>query len=276
MRATTTIVAEADGSGGTRLAVLRGEAPLLVRRTGARTGPAEVHLVGGAAGPLGGDRLRMIVDVGPEAELRVRSVAACVVLPGRDGTASCTEVCARVAAGGRLVWLPEPLVVAAGARHETVHTVDLAAGAWLVWRDELVCGRYGEPAGRASLTSEVRLGGSPLYHHQLTVGPGVPGWAGAAVLGGAAAFGSVLLVDPAWADKVPGPAVLGTAAARFPLAGPAVLATATGPDAMAVRGALDQLTATAVPQAAPHRRHSSRPAMAVDRPGLGPARATRP
>jgi hypothetical protein len=40
MRASARIVAEADRSGGTRLAVLRGESPLLFRRTGPRKPPA--------------------------------------------------------------------------------------------------------------------------------------------------------------------------------------------------------------------------------------------
>ena len=87
MRATARIVAVADGRGGTRLAVLQGEVPLLPRRTGsAGPGPVTVHLVGGAAGPLGGDDLHLAVRVGPGARLRLRSVAATVALPGRGGT----------------------------------------------------------------------------------------------------------------------------------------------------------------------------------------------
>ncbi len=57
MRAVARIVAVADG-GTTRLAVLRGEVPLLPRRTLSPGPGMTVHLVGGAAGPLGGDDLR--------------------------------------------------------------------------------------------------------------------------------------------------------------------------------------------------------------------------
>jgi len=135
MRASARIVATAGGVGsdavrGTRLTVLRGEAPLLPRRTGPASsgGPAEVHLVGGAAGPIGGDRLRLDVLVEAGAELTVRSVAATLALPGRDGALSRLEVHARVEAGGRLTWLPEPLIAAARCRHETLSTVELAAG----------------------------------------------------------------------------------------------------------------------------------------------------
>jgi len=83
MRATARITAVADG-GRTRLVTLRSEPPILVRRTGPRhaDGEVEVHLVGGAAGPLGGDRLRVEVTVGPGARLCVRTVAASLALPG--------------------------------------------------------------------------------------------------------------------------------------------------------------------------------------------------
>ena len=221
MRATARIVAAAGG----RLPVLRSEAPLLVRRTG----PATVHLVGGAAGPLGGDRLRLEIVVGPAADLTVRSVAATVALPGAGAGSSRTDVVVEVAAGGRLRWLPEPLVAAAGCRHEAVTTVDLAPDARLVWRDELVCGRHGEEPGDATLRANVRLDGRPLYRHDLAVGPHAPGWAGGAVLGGARAYGSLLVVNE------PPPEVPATLLA---LAGPGVLAVAVGPDARAVRAAL--------------------------------------
>ena len=55
-----------------------------------QTGPGLVHLVGGAAGPLGGDDLRLDIEVGPDAVLCVLTVAASVALPafmlGHDPT----------------------------------------------------------------------------------------------------------------------------------------------------------------------------------------------
>jgi urease accessory protein len=240
MRATARVVAVAGHDGRTRLAELRGEPPLLLRRTGGSTGGgAEVHLVGGAAGPLGGDLLRLEIEVGAGATLCLRTVAASIALPSRDGTVSRMRVCASVAAGGRLVWLPEPLIAAAGCHHDASSTVELSAGASLVWRDELVCGRHGEATGQARLSTAVRLAGRPLYHHELAVGPNAPGWSGPAVLGGGRAAGSVLLVDPSWTGGAPAPAVLGPTAALMPLSGPAMLATATGTDLRDVRAQLD-------------------------------------
>ncbi|WP_246017320.1 urease accessory protein UreD [Micromonospora pisi] len=237
-------MAVADGARGTRLAELHGEAPLLLRRTRAvptDDGEVQVHLVGGAAGPLGGDRLRIELTVGAGALLCVRSVAASLVLPGAGGERSRLEVTARVEAGGRLRWLPEPLIGAARCDHLSRSVLELADGAALVWRDELVCGRHGEPVGDVRIDTTLRYGGRTLLRNELAVGPRAPGWSGPAGLGAARVTGSLLLVDPTWAvTGPPGPAPLGPYAARLPLAGgPAVLLSATGADLATVRDALD-------------------------------------
>ena len=129
MRAAAHIVAVRGTDGATRLDRMSGEPPLLVRRTNPGAGPmAEVHLVGGAAGPLGGDQLEVWVEVGPGAGLRLGTVAASIALPGPIRERSRVQVHARVARGGRLEWLPEPLIAAAGCDHEVVSTVEVAAG----------------------------------------------------------------------------------------------------------------------------------------------------
>lgn len=245
MRASARIVAEADGRGGTRLAVLRGAAPLLLRRTGpAGPGGVTVHLVGGAAGPLGGDDLRLDIEVGAQATLTIRSVAAALALPDRTGRASTMRVRATVAAGAHLHWLPEPLIAAAGCHHHAITEVQVAARGSLLWRDDVVCGRHGENPGDLRIDTTIGYAGSTLHRHQLAVGPTAPGWSGAAVLGGGRAIGSLVLIDPAWVHgALPAGAVLGTDAALMPLAGPGLLATAVGADARDVRGALDPLCA---------------------------------
>lgn len=277
MRAAARIVAEADSRGGTRLAVLRGESPLLPYRTGApagRCGGATVHLVGGAAGPLRGDDLRLDVEVGPGARLDVRSAAAMLALPGRPGLpASRLEIRATVGAGATLRWQPEPLIAAAGCHHETLTFVEVAAGGTLIWRDDLVCGRFGETPGDVRTGLTVRYAGATLYRHELAVGPGAPGWSGAAVLGAARATGSVVLAGLRWStpppaaesrlimglvEKIPtnarpNPMInrLGIdaagcdGAALMSLAGPGRVATAVGVDIRAVRAALDPICARA-------------------------------
>lgn len=242
MRATARIVAVAEPGGRTRLAELRGQSPLLPRRTGPRgAGPAEVHLVGGAAGPLGGDDLQVRVEVGPAAQLCVRTVAAALTLPGPAGAVSRVTVHAEVAAGGRLCWLPEPVIAAAGCDHDAASRVEVAAGGALHWRDEVVCGRHGEACGDLRQDTTVRYAGRTIYRHRLSIGPAAPGWSAAAVLGAGRATGSMVIVEPDWVAAGPPPAtVLGPAAAAMPLTGPAVLVTAVAADLRGVRSVLDR------------------------------------
>ncbi|MFG1608978.1 urease accessory protein UreD [Actinoplanes sp. NPDC049265] len=269
MRAAARIVAEAK-AGATRLTVLRGESPLLLRRTGppARvrprtgadagtrpptgpdaeihppTGPdagATVHLVGGAAGPLRGDDLLLEIEVGPGANLEIRSVAATLLLPGRPAPPSRLVVRATVA--GTLRWRPEPTIAAAGCDHHAITEVDVAEGGTLLWRDDLVCGRHNEPSGAVRSDTTVRYAGRTLYRHRLTVGPGAPGWSGAAVLGDAGATGSVVMAGP----DLPEPHRPAGGAAVMRLSGPGLLATAVGRDIRDVRAALDPLCAARTP-----------------------------
>jgi urease accessory protein len=241
MRAYARVVAEADGRGATRASVLRSESPLLLRRTGAPVGPGlTVHLVGGAAGPLRGDDLRLDLDVGPGAWLDVRSVAASLALPGpAERPPSRTAVCATVAEGATLRWMPEPLIAAAGCHHVMSTDIRVAAGGMLVWRDELVCGRHSEDPGDARTDITVRYDGATVYRHELAVGPAAPGWAGAAVLGGGRAVGSVVLIGAGTSPA----AVPGDDLAIMQLAGQGFLAMAVGADIRHVRAALDQLCA---------------------------------
>ncbi|MFF5235438.1 urease accessory protein UreD [Dactylosporangium sp. NPDC000521] len=237
MRAHARVVAEADGRGGTRLAQLRGESPLLLRRTdmsaGLHAGWATVHLVGGAAGPLGGDDLRLDIEVGPRARLCLHTVAASIALPSRTRAESHLSVRVTVADGGTLHWLPEQTVAAAGCRHTTATNVDAGEGATLLWRDELICGRHDEAPGELAVSTSVTYAGRPLLRQRLDIGPGADGWAGPAVLGAAKATGSLLHVHPGAAPGAPH--LLGPTAVRVPLAGPASLTTATAPDAHTLR-----------------------------------------
>ncbi|MFG1712805.1 urease accessory protein UreD [Micromonospora sp. NPDC049203] len=237
MRAYARLVARADGRGGTVLAELRGETPLLLRQTPGGGRGVTVYVVGGAAGPLAGDDLRLEIDVGPGAAVRLHTVAASVALPGRPGVVSRMAVRAVVRDGGVLHWLPEQLVAAAGCAHLAESQVELAAGARLTWRDEVICGRYGETPGGAVVHTRVDYDGRPLLRQSLAVGPGAPGWAGPAVLGGASATGSLLVVDPSLPHD---PATVEGTVARLPLAGgPATLWTATAADAHTLRAHLE-------------------------------------
>ena len=227
MRAEARLVAEATADDGTRLSTVYGEPPLLWRRTGRDT----VHLVGGAAGPLGGDDLCVTLDVRPGARLCVRTVAASLALPSDPRHPSHLRIHATVGAGAVLHWLPEPIVAVAGCDHLATSTVDLTDTAVLRWREEVVGGRHGEPAGDLRVATTVRRGGRTLLRHDLAIGPRADGWDGPAVLG-ARAGGTLLVVGPDAESVPPGPHVLRLAG------GPAVLITATG-EPGEVRAALD-------------------------------------
>jgi urease accessory protein len=276
VRASARIVARCQPDGATRLTTLAGEAPLLLRRTGqlrpgqdtarpdaasdparaaarrteAQRPPAQVHLVGGAAGPLGGDELRCSVDLGPGARLEVRSVAASVALPGPHGRESSLEIHARIGEGGALSWSPQPLIAARGARHRTMTRVELAADARLVWREELILGRDGEDPGSICTRLRVIRDGRVLLDHEVTLGPRHPGSLGPSGTGGHRALGTVLIVDPAWDEAEGAGAVTGlpqiptqddkrVAIAAMRLSGPAFLISAAAIDGLALGRVLD-------------------------------------
>jgi urease accessory protein len=250
IQASASIVAVAGADGVTRLPMLSSQVPLVLRRT-----PDAVYVVGGAAGPIGGDELALRICVGAGAFLRVRTAAASIALPGPDGLESVLRVTVDVAAGARLEYLPEPVVVSAGARHATIIRVTLAEGASLLLRDEVLLGRHGEAGGASRTELRVSYAGRPLLRQSLEVSGTDTADLGPAVLAGHRAVGTLLHVDPALEVRPVGakgpPAVDADRAAAavdavaaeagqptvavMPLAGPAVLVTALANDAVTLR-----------------------------------------
>ncbi|MET9484873.1 urease accessory protein UreD [Streptomyces sp. NPDC006638] len=254
VRATARIVATRDA-----LPVLASDGPLAVRRTratgtgtGTSTGPAagtrhRVTVVGAMSAPLGGDRLAIEVRVRDGARLTVDASAATLALPGRIPSGADTAEPAHydmrltVDDGAELHWLPEQLVSARGSDLRTRTTVELAATARLVLREEQVLGRHGEEPGTLRTRLTVRRAGRPLLDQELRHGPGAPGgWDGGAVLGGHRAVGQLLVVGPEFEEKPAQPILLGDTAVLTPLAGPGVLVTAVAVDALELRRVLDE------------------------------------
>jgi urease accessory protein len=230
------VTAECGPGGRTRISRLRSDGPLALRESG-----GAVYLVGAGAGPLGGDDLEFAVDVGPGARLCIRSAAATLVLPGRRdaGTPpSRLVVRARVAAGARLVFTPEPTIAAAGCDHRALADVTLEEGAELVWQEEIILGRHGERPGRYVSRFDVTVGAVPLLRHELRIDEDAMS---GAVLGGAKAAGAALL---AGAGLVAEPYAT-DGLAVLPLAGPGVLVSALAPDAVRLRERLGRGRAVA-------------------------------
>ena len=167
------------------------EAPQLMRITEpSRPGtPLTVHLVGCAAGPLGGDGSEFMLELLPGASLIVRSVAATLAQPGAqrevdvaNRPVSTARLTVRVGAGARLDWCPEPLIAVHGCNHRIVTTIDLEVGASLTWTDEVVAGRFGEESGTLWTRQRIRTCGVPVVDHELRVGAEAAGvgWCGSA------------------------------------------------------------------------------------------------
>jgi urease accessory protein len=95
-----------------------------------------VHL----GGILDGDRYEVCVEVGPGASAQITTAAATQVYRMPHGDAR-QEVMLRLAAGSRLAWLPEPLILFAGARFTQTTRIEIAPGARLGLLDVLVPGR---------------------------------------------------------------------------------------------------------------------------------------
>ena len=192
----------------------------------------------------------------------MRTAAASIALPGPDGLESALRVSVDVAAGGRLEYLPEPVVVSAGARHATIIRVTLAEGASLLLRDEVLLGRHGEAGGASRTELRVAYAGRPLLRQSLEVSGADPADLGPAVLAGHRGVGTVLHVDPDLDSRSVGaidrPAVVadrtagaaGAAGAGQPtvavmaLAGPGILVTALANDAVTLRRNLSAAPST--------------------------------
>ncbi|MCU1496159.1 MAG: urease accessory protein UreD [Acidimicrobiales bacterium] len=194
--ARATVVAERRGA-RTALTTLRSEPPLTLRPT-----PDALYLVGSAAGPLGGDDLALDVTVADGARLTFRTVAASIVLPGPHGARSRTVTTVTVGAGASLRFLPEPVIAVERCDHVAETIITLAAGATLLWREQLVLGRHGEGPGSIRQRIRVDRAGEPLYRNELAVGPAHPGWNTPAVLGSCRSVTTTLTVGPA-GDRVP-------------------------------------------------------------------------
>lgn len=244
-RLATASTPRADGTTGTRIHTLRSEPPLLLRITGAATSEvfpgchgAQVHLVAGAAGPLGGDQLHLNIDVAAATTLFLRDVGSTLLLPGQHADTSVTRTRIHVASGATFTWEAEPVIAAHGCNHHNDVHITLDDGARLLLRESIVLGRHGEQPGDLRQRLRIRYADKPLYAQELAIGTHAPGWVGPAVSGGYQSFGSIIVIDTAFRHDhlVPAP---GPETAVSPLSGPGLIITAAAPDALALSQLLD-------------------------------------
>ena len=139
--------------GRARLTLTQGPiSPRILRVTdnGARIG-----LVATQALLLGGDHIKLDIEVGPGAWLELVETAGTVAYDA-DGEGSSWTVSIHVADGGVLIWSGEPFVVSRGANVARCTTIDLGVGAVACIRETLVLGRSAETGGAVRSTMSAK------------------------------------------------------------------------------------------------------------------------
>jgi urease accessory protein len=211
MRSRLEIVAEYR-SGRTVVSRISGGGHFAARRTG----DGEVHLVGTAAGPLGGDEATIMVRVAAGACLRVRSAGATIIQPGLHAPGSRLTLDLRVADGAKLDFAPQPTVVCHSAEHLAMTSAQISGEGRLRLVEHVVLGRANEPGGHWVGRLTVQLDDRPVVRHTLRSSLLAP--SGVRVI-------STLLDASAGPERAP--ATHGDAVA-MPLAAGGLLVTATG------------------------------------------------
>jgi urease accessory protein len=168
-----------------------------------------VQVVNPTAGILEGDFLQSDIAVECDAALLVTTPSASRVFKMKQGSAECRQHF-RVAKGGWLEVLPEPLVPHRGCRYRQATTVELAQGAGLFYVDLLFPGRiaHGEAWAweQLCLETEVRLDGELVLRERFEQsGSELKALAALAGSGAKACFGNALLLaagDAPWLQAV--------------------------------------------------------------------------
>ena len=131
------------------------------------TGPGVVHLVGTAAGPLGGDDASIVVRLGPGARLTIRSAGATIVQPGSQVPDSVLRLLLTVGDGAALDVGCEPTVICHRAEHQATAELTLAGSGQVRLLEQVLLGRANEPGGLWVGRTRVTRDGRPELRHTL-------------------------------------------------------------------------------------------------------------
>ena len=167
-------------------------------------GPVEAVFLNTAGGLTGGDRLEQRLTVA--SGRAIGTTQAAERLYASAGGVADVETRLAVGPGARLDWLPQETIAFdhAALRRRTV--ADLAPGAAVLMVEMLVLGRraMAETVRTLDLTDrrEVRRGGRPVWIEPLRITGAVLARATRALLGGARAIATLVLVAPGAEDAV--------------------------------------------------------------------------
>ena len=161
----------------------------------------EAVLINSAGGLTGGDRMSWQVDVDAGAALTLSTQACEKVYRARDGRAE-VAVSLNAEAGARIDWLPQETILFDGGALARTLTAELAAGARLLAVEAVILGRTAMAetvrVGELRDRWRIRREGKLVFADDLHFGGDMTALTAltalAPVLGGAAAFASLLLV----------------------------------------------------------------------------------
>ena len=164
-------------------------------------GVRDAVLINTAGGLAAGDTLRWEVTLGPDAVCRVVSQACEKVYRTPNAQAAAlVKVTLTAASGARLEWLPQETILFNRSRLQRSFDIDMAADAQVLAVEAVIVGRraMGETAIAAELRDRwrVRREGRLIFADNLTIADLPNAVSGHALLDGAGAFASVLLVAP--------------------------------------------------------------------------------
>jgi urease accessory protein len=158
----------------------------------------EAVLINSAGGLTGGDRMSWRVDVEAGAALTLSTQACEKVYRARDGRAE-VEVSLTAGAAARIDWLPQETILFDGGALARTLSADLATGARLLAVEAVILGRTAMRetvrVGELRDRWRIRRDGKLVFADDLSFGGDMTALTALApVLGGAAAFASLLLV----------------------------------------------------------------------------------
>jgi urease accessory protein len=212
----------------------------------------ELRLVGTAAGPLAGDDLSISLRLRPGARAALAATGASLAqgrvrADDRDaagkGDAAAFSIRAELANGADLVADPGALVVCQGSRVDVRVELALGLGATVQWRELIVLGRTGEPAGQATLRWDVTRLGRPVLRQFIDLAdPALTVWGGLTARRRVLACALICDSDPA---RAPRTVVASATAVAQRIDDHTLLATVLDDDAARATRQLDELCARA-------------------------------